>query len=291
MRRICQVGLGLWVFVVGCASHQPVTKYTGLLEGISVHVPVLIGGKIVQMKAEEGIEVTAGDTLAQIDDTEWVLQLQELQASIDELAVQEQLAQTAVRRAQVDVDYFQEKYDRIKTLQEREATAQQNVDDLKNRVQQSQLSLLTAQQQVQVLLAKQRQLHARYEILLKKIRDATVIAPEDGMVQTRYFERGEAVPALQAIVELIQVRELDVKVYIPESMLPQMKVGQKVQIHADGLNQVLNGQVRWVSDLAEFTPKTVLTPETRASLVYAVTIGVSNPDRILKHGMPVEVVF
>jgi HlyD family secretion protein len=291
MRRICQVGLGLWVFVVGCTSHQPVVKHTGLLEGISVHVPVLTGGKIVQMKAEEGIEVTAGDTLAQIDDTEWVLQLQELQASIDELAVQEQLAKTAVRRAQVDVDYFQEKYDRIKTLQEREATAQQNVDDLKNRVQQSQLSLLTAQQQVQGLLAKQRQLRARYEIILKKIRDATVIAPEDGMVQTRYFERGEAVPALQAVVELIQVRNLDVKVYIPENMLPQMKVGQMVQIHADGLNQVLNGHVKWVSDLAEFTPKTVLTPETRASLVYAVTIGIPNPDRILKHGMPVEVVF
>lgn len=291
MRQICLAGFGALALLLGCQSQQQVAEYTGLLEGTTVHVPALTGGKIVQMLAEEGLDVAVGDTLAQVDATDWVLQLQALKASQEELAVQEKLAQTAVRRAQVDLDYVTQKYDRIHMLQKRDATPQQNVDDVDNRMQQARLALVSAQQQVLGVGAKQGQLLAQQEILQKKVRDATVVAPIDGMVETRYFELGEAVPPLQAVVELIQVRELEVKVYIPEPMLPNVKTGQVVTVHADGLDRELDGRVRWVSDKAEFTPKTVLTPETRASLVYSVTVVVPNPERILKHGMPVEVVF
>jgi HlyD family secretion protein len=72
-------------------------------------------------------------------------------------------------------------------------------------------------------------------------------------------------------------------------MLPQVKYGQQVHLHVDGVSEALPGQVSWVSERAEFTPKTILTPETRAALVYAVKVLVDNPEGMLKHGMPVEV--
>ena len=62
-------------------------------------------------------------------------------------------------------------------------------------------------------------------------------------------------------------------------------------MQVDGLGQSLVGKIAWISPRAEFTPKSILTPETRTSLVYAVKIDVPNPDGVLKHGMPVEVFF
>jgi HlyD family secretion protein len=70
-----------------------------------------------------------------------------------------------------------------------------------------------------------------------------------------------------------------------------VKHGQEVKIRVDGVRETLPGRVSWVSPKAEFTPKTILTPETRTSLVYAVKVTVPNPKRILKHGMPVEVIM
>ena len=69
------------------------------------------------------------------------------------------------------------------------------------------------------------------------------------------------------------------------------KNNQEVNIRIDGRKEILPGKVSWISPKAEFTPKTILTPETRSSLVYAVKIIVPNPHGVLKHGMPVEVIF
>ena len=62
-----------------------------------------------------------------------------------------------------------------------------------------------------------------------------------------------------------------------------------MQVRIDGMDKELQGIVGWISPKAEFTPKTIMTPETRTSLVYAVKINIENPDGILKDGMPVVI--
>jgi len=90
-------------------------------------------------------------------------------------------------------------------------------------------------------------------------------------------------------VEIINLDEVWVKIYVSETMLPEIKVGQKVVVRPDGSSKKLEGKISWISPKAEFTPKTILTPETRTSLVYAVKILIPNQDKILKQGMPVEI--
>lgn len=277
--------------IAGCGKSLNNSTYTGVLEGTSVHVPALTGGKIVQIFVDTGQEVAVGDTLAIVDTTELVMQRRQARAALEELQVQVDITHTNLRRSKADVEYAQENYKRIKKLYEKQTMPKQRVDDLRNQVQRAESVYEATQQQIRSLTARQKQLEAQIGIIQKKISDAVILAPMDGLVTTRYYEVGEAIPPLQPIVELIHIRELEVKIYIPEEKLPEVRPGQEVKIRVDGLNEELPGRIRWVSPKAEFTPKTILTPETRTSLVYAVKVVVPNPKRVLKHGMPVEVVL
>ena len=277
--------LGMW----GCGEENATPQYTGVLEGISVHVPALTGGLIVQMFVDTGQEVTAGDTLAVVDTAELSLQEAQLQAGLEELEAQEDVAQTQLRQATVNVDYVRVKRARVETLYTKQSVPLQNLDDLEHQLEGAQLAQTAARQQMRSLDARRKQLDAQRQLVRKKMADATVVAPTEGLVVTRYFETGEAVPPLQPIVELLHVRTLDLRIYVSEERLPEVRHGQEVLVRVDGLDRALKGRISWVSPRAEFTPKAILTPETRTALVYAVKVTVPNPEGILKDGMPVTV--
>ena len=90
-------------------------------------------------------------------------------------------------------------------------------------------------------------------------------------------------------LEIIDLKNVWVKIYISEKILPLIKTGQEAQIHPDGISEYLTGTIGWINSRAEFTPKTILTEETRTSLVYAVKLYITNEKGVLKEGMPVTV--
>jgi len=277
--------------IVGCGDRSKSLTYTGVLEGKSVQVPALTGGKIVELLVDTGEEVAAGARLAIIDTTELVLQHKQLSAALEELEVQREIAKTSLKRSKADLEYVQQREERTKMLYDNQAMPKQNLDDLRNEMQRAESAYEASRQQVRSIEARAKQLEAQVGTVEKKISDAVITAPLEGLVSTLYYEVGEAVPPLQPVLELIHVSEVEVKIYISEKELPNVKHGQEVKIRVDGMNEELRGRVSWVSPKAEFTPKTILTPETRTSLVYAVKVTVPNPKRVLKHGMPVEVIL
>ena len=94
----------------------------------------------------------------------------------------------------------------------------------------------------------------------------------------------------QTMMKVADLSLMEIKVYLPASMLGAVKLGQAVRLRADGApDRWFEGEVVWVSPTAEFTPKNVQTAEARAELVYAVKIEVPNPQEILKIGMPADV--
>jgi len=289
MRSLLGVVSAALLTVWGCGEESATAQYTGVLEGVSVHVPALTGGLIVQMRADTGQQVAAGDTLALVDTAELLLQEAQLQASLEEVDVLEDVARTRLRQATADVDYARVKRARVETLYTRQSVPLQNLDDLGHQLEGAQMAQTVTRQQIRSLDARRRQLAAQRQLVRKKMADATVIAPTDGLVVTRYFEAGEAVPPLQPVVELLHVRTLELRIYIPEERLPEVRHGQELLVRVDGLDRTLKGRISWVSPRAEFTPKAILTPETRAALVYAVKVTVPNPEGILKDGMPVTV--
>jgi len=288
---LCIAAISLQLLILGCGNNSKSSTYTGVLEGKSVQVPALTGGKVVKLLVDTGEEVKEGAVLAVIDTTELVLQRTQLGATLEELAVQKEIAETSLKRSKADLEYVQQREGRMKMLYENQAMPKQNLDDLRNEMQRAQSAYEAARQQVRSLESRKKQIEAQAGMVEKRISDAVIIAPVEGLVSTLYYEVGEAVPPMQPVLELIHVSELEVKIYIPEKELPNVKHGQEVKIRVDGVKEELPGRVSWVSPKAEFTPKTILTPETRTSLVYAVKVTIPNPKRVLKHGMPAEVIL
>ena len=279
------------MLVLSCGSDSNTLHFTSVLEGTAIQVPALTGGQISKLLVDTGYQVDAGDTIAVIDTTELSLKQRQLDASMQELASQTELAKIALNQAKTDLDYVKERYDRTLILYQKNTATKQTLDDVSNQLQRAETQHKSAQQNLQTLKTKKEQISAELKLVRKKINDAVILAPINGVISTKYFEPAEAVPGMSPIVEMIDLNVLDVKIYISEKMLSQVKYGQEAEVRVDGSDQSFKGKISWISPKAEFTPKSVLTPETRTSLVYAVNVKVVNQDGILKHGMPMEVVL
>jgi HlyD family secretion protein len=283
---IAAVLIGL---VAGCGNNAEKNSYTGVLEGTEIKVPAMTGGQITGLFVEEGDYVAAGKMVAATDSTALVLQKQQLQATMDELLIQRDIARQAVAKANNDKNYISEKKERVANLVAGQSLPQQNLDDITNQLQAVETGLLTAQRQLKTVDAKQAQLEAQIAQVQKRINDCTIAAPSEGQLFNIFFRAGEAVPPMAPVLEIVALNQLETSIYIPEKLLPSVQAGQKVTARFDGLDEAREGVVAWISPRAEFTPKTIMTPETRTSLVYAVRIRIENNDRVLKHGMPVVI--
>jgi HlyD family secretion protein len=227
--------------------------------------------------------------LAIIDSTDLTYQREQLLATRDELLIQMKIAKTNVSRAYEDFAYLKKTHDRIDNLYKSQSVTKQQLDDITNNLQSSQTAVANAKQALSSLAASQKRIEAQIKSVNKKITDAKVYSPVAGIITSIYYEKGEAIPRLAPIMEVIDITEMEVKIYISETLLSAVKYGQDVTVSIDGLDETLRGKIIWVSPKAEFTPKTILTPNTRTSLVYAVKISILNKKGILKHGMPVVV--
>jgi HlyD family secretion protein len=281
--------VALVFIIISCSTSGDKLHFTGIIEGTSVKIPALTGGQIIHLLIDTGIEVQKGQAIAQIDTFELFYQRIQVEGSLEEVVVQQQIASTNLSRAKKEHQYIQKKYQRFASLLKSESVSQQTVDDLRNQLQNAESANQSAIQQYQSLEAKKKQLSAQFKSIQKKIKDATIISPITGIISDKYYEEGEAIPTLVPIAEVIDMNEVWVKIYISEKLLPHVQTGQDVEIKPDGIEESLSGKISWINSKAEFTPKTILTPETRTSLVFAVKILIKNKDRILKHGMPVEV--
>ena len=278
----------IWV-ISGCGGNNSENRYTSVLEGTTIQVPALTGGQIVDMLIRTGQQVTKGDQLVKIDSLELFLQHQQLAAAREEVKVQKRIATTALDRAERDLEYVSKKYTRIEKLYHTNSVSKQDYDDVANQLSKVQTARETSAENLQTLTARLKQIDAQLALTRKKLNDTIILAPVSGIITTRYHEPGEAVAPLRPVVEIMDITRLEAKIYIAESMLPHVRQGQEVTLDIDGSDHSFTGRVSWISPRAEFTPKTILTPDTRTSLVYAVEIDINNPDGIMKDGMPVVI--
>jgi len=276
-------------FIAGCSGDTSDRQYTGILEGTSIQVPALTPGQIIQIPVNTGEYIEKNQLLAVVDSTDLIYQREQLTAALDELTIQMEMAQINVSRANKDYAYVKTTHDRIANLYKSESVTKQQLDDVTNNLQNSQTALSNARQSLSRIAAGQKRIEAQIKSINKKINDARIISPASGIITTIYFEAGEAIPQFSPIMEIIDIKDMEVKIYISEELLSTIKYGQEVTISVDGMDQTMKGQIIWVSPKAEFTPKTILTPNTRTSLVYAIKVSIPNEDGILKHGMPVVI--
>lgn len=279
------------ILVASCSNDNGKHKtYSGIMDVNSVRVSVQTPGLITTLQCEEGISVQQGQVLAIIETEKLDYQIDQSKSVLDELNHQYESASAQLKAATITSDNIKTKYERFSALLKAHAATQQSIDDLKTQLDAANEQLRSAEAALSVITSKKKQIDAGMKISKKQIKDATIISPLAGTILVRYAEHGELVTIGSPICEIANLSEMWTKIYLSEKDLHSVKLGQKVQIKVDGItDKTFDGIITWISDKSEFTPKTILTEETRTTLVYPAKVTIKNSDGIFKIGMPVSV--
>lgn len=233
-------------------------------------------------------------------------QVLELATSAQDNEDLKNFAQDQYDTAKTDLDSAQMDYKRLLTSQ-----AASDVLEARARVRVAQErydraldyynSLLTGDQSLQVHAAESgikqaeaalAQTQAALALIDVQLEKTVIRAPIDGVVLTRNLEVGETAAPGSVVMEIGNLQEVELVVYISETEYGKVQLGDKVSITADSFpGETFTGSVVYISDQAEFTPRNVQTTDGRQATVYAVKLSVPNPDLKLKPGMPADVTF
>ncbi|MBR1387279.1 MAG: HlyD family efflux transporter periplasmic adaptor subunit [Alloprevotella sp.] len=283
------------LLVAGCRKTEKAYDATGTFEATETTVYAEQNGALLSLQVTEGERYAAGQQVGLVDTAQVWLKLQQLASTKEVYASQrpDTQAQIAATREQLAKARLEQQ--RYSELVKDGAAPSKSLDDANNqvRVLQKQLEAQTStlrqsteslNKQIQTTDVQMRQLYDQ----LKKCR---VMVPTDGVVIEKYVEQGEYVAMGKALFKMADTDHMFLRAYVTSAQLQQVKVGQEVEVFADygsGQRQAYKGKVAWISSKSEFTPKTILTDDERADLVYAVKISVEN-DGFVKIGMYGEV--
>jgi len=279
-------------FICSCSEEKSAhMTFSGIMDADITRVSSQTHGIIKELKIDEGMEVGQGQTLANIETESLGYQLDQNRSAIEEIGNQYKATLSQLETAKIEKKNIGIKYNRFSALLQSKATSQQNVDDLKTQLDAANERIKYIQSSLDAVISKKKQVESGAKLIKKQVSDATITSPVSGRVLVRYVEKGELLATGSPVCDIADLSLLWTKIYIEEKSLPFIKLGQNVQIKIDGIDdKTLEGRVSWISDKSEFTPKTILTEETKASLVFSAKIIVPNNNGILKIGMPVSVI-
>lgn len=310
MRR--DIVIAAAVLLCGCGLHGPKPDGSGTIECTQVQVSPQVGGRILELLPQEGDALRKGDAVARLDATDHELRLQEAKAARAQAQAQLDLvlagareedvqrareqakeAEAAARAAQADLQRIQQAFSGGSVTRKQMDDAQANADRTAAalaaaRQVQEKLEKGSREEEISVARAQVELAKARVAQAEKGVADCTVVAPMDGVVTTRSRESGEMVSPGATLLTLSRLDEVWLSVYLPETHLPRVKLGQTARVSVDGDSKAYEGTVTFISSEAEFTPKNVQTPEERAKLVYRVKITLDNAAGVFKPGMPAD---
>ncbi|MCX6640738.1 MAG: efflux RND transporter periplasmic adaptor subunit [bacterium] len=287
-----QFTLPLLLLMAGCQGKNGKEFLgSGTLEADEVFVSSLLAGRIDSLTVDEGDPVTEGQVLAKLDVRKLAEQVHQSEAGLEEIAVNRRIAQRSIEQAQEQHNYLVASLNRQKNLLESGSSTQQMVDDLNTQEVLARSRVRAAQEQLQALEAKEKQVQATLQLIQLQIADGSITAPRSGIITEKYVEIGENVAPGSSLFKIADLKKLWLKVYLSEKELGLVPLGTRLKVQVDALrDQPFEGKVVWVSPRSEFTPSNIQTRESRAELVFAVKVAFNNPELKAMIGMPAEVV-
>ncbi|WJW75337.1 efflux RND transporter periplasmic adaptor subunit [Thiohalobacter sp. IOR34] len=269
---------------------------------------------IAEILVQEGDRVEQGQLLARLHSELLEAQLAEAWAALE--AQRQALAKleagsrpeeirklrAELQAAEAEAKAARDSYRRMAQLLQKKLASPQDEEQARSEADaaaarvkavQASLALLEAGARKEDIAAARAQLAARQAAVQQarqRLADASLHAPADGIVRNRILEPGDMAFPQSPVLTLAFLDPVWVRAYLPEPMLGRVRLGASAWITTDSYpDKRYPGWVGYISPTAEFTPKTVQTPELRTRLVYSVRIFACNPEGELRLGMPVSV--
>jgi len=307
-------GGGWFGYQQWASQKRELLKIQGNVDIRQVNLGFRVSGRIREMRFEEGDPVRAGDLIALLDEGPYqdLVNLAKAQLgqstanltkAINGSRPQEiDQARAQVAQAQANVENADLTFQRESDLRRTNAISKQEFDNATatrdaNRAQlrsaQANLALLEAgsrEEDIDAARAQVQHDQANLETAELNLSDCRLLAPTDGVIITRALEPGAIVAAGTSVYSLCFYSPVWIRTYVGEEDLGRIYPGMKALVFTDtNPGKPYEGQIGFISPVAEFTPKTVETRELRTDLVFRLRVVVEHPDRYLRQGMPVTV--
>lgn len=283
--------------LAACSRSRNDYDASGVFEATEVVVSAKGSGEIVKFFVEEGQTVDAQTVLGAIDTTQLHLKKRQLQAGIRAMSSRKVTVSRQVAALQEQIAKQKVEQRRFEALVGQNAATQKQLDDVVSGLATLEKQLAAQTETLgnanRSLTDEQESMAVQIAQLDDQIKNCIIQSPIRGVVLGKYAEAGELAAPGRALFKVADVEKMFLRAYITASQLTGVKLGQPVKVFSDwgeADRKEHAGTVSWISDKAEFTPKTIQTRDERANLVYAVKVAVAN-DGYLKKGMYGEVKF
>ncbi len=281
------------VLALSCAKKDTGFDAMGHFEADEYTLMAESGGRIIRLNLQEGDRINQGDTVAVTDTISVYLQLQ--QSKAQQAAIEAKIPGVKAQERVVDTELSVLRAEKIRfeNLLTDKATSGKSLDDIVHQISMADARKGTFSTQIASLHQEAGVVVAQQNILSDQLRKCRVIAPASGVVINLIAKNSDLMIPGKPILKMADIDRIILKAYVSEDQLSGIKIAGQVKVridNADGGFLEYPGQVYWVSDQAEFTPKVIQTKKERVNLVYAVKVRVKNDGRI-KIGMPGELFF
>lgn len=266
---LCLIIIGIFavIYVLNLKTAKKELTLFGNIEIRQLDLSFQVQGKIKDMFKEEGDYVQKGELIAVIDDRDYRANYNKASANVEVALALKNDAKS--------------KYERQIELCKNNITSKQECTTLLNTKDKT--------------AADYNAMVAQKEYAKNQLDYTKLFAPDEGIIMIRIQEPGATVQTGHGIYTMAKTKPVWVRAYINEVDLGNVKYGQKVKVLTDtidpktGRNREYEGQVGYISPVAEFTPKTVQSTDIRTSLVYRIRVYIYDIDEYLRQGMPVTI--
>lgn len=285
------------LFLTSCGQKEQAYDASGTFEAVETIVSAEATGTIKALNLVEGQVLKAGETIGYIDTTQLYLKKKQVVAQISAVLGKKPDVPAQIAAYQEQLKQANREQQRITNLLKADAATPKQLDDANAQIaiikkqidaQKSSLNITSTSLNQETL-----PLNVQIDQLNDQLSKSKVVNETAGTVLVKYAEVNEMATMGKPLYKISDLSSIILRAYITGNQLPTVKLGQKVEVlvdAADGKYKTYEGIIEWISDKAEFTPKTIQTKDERANLVYAVKIKVKN-DGYLKIGMYGEIIL
>ena len=245
-------------------SNEKVLVLYGNVDIRQVDLGFRVMGRVNKLYFDEGDLVKQGDLVAELDQQPYLDQWEQAKAHVE--SIRAQLIQA------------ERNYDRRKRLLGSSSVSQQDFEDAESSRDQ--------------LRAQMAEAIAAVGTTETNLKDTKAYCPTEGWILTRIREPGTITNVGEPVFTVSIKSPLWIRAYISEPSLGEIYSGMSADVHTDVKGgRVYHGKIGFISPMAEFTPKTVQSPELRTDLVFRLRVYVEDPDDYLRQGQPVTIVL
>jgi HlyD family secretion protein len=287
--------------VTSCQPKADTASVSGTIEVDEVRLAPRTSGRVVKLLAQEGAALTPGQPVVQLEAPELPARRDQLAAQLAELEAGPRKEEIAAARAEWEAQTAQLELARTEARRAAELFAQKNIsatehDRALSAVHTLEKTAAAAQSRLELLLAgtrAERLAAARAQLaeLDTQLRELTVVAPTNCVLELLSVKVGDVVPANREVATLLLTHHLWVRVFVPEPWLGRVKLGGPASVRVDAFpGRDFKGTIEQIARAAEFTPRNVQTTDERVKQVFGVKVRLENLDD-LRAGMAADVRF